>query len=174
MNGDINVTYLTLDNQQGCQKQFKFDNLAEELGMSYYSEEEYQEEKEPDHKNKLPYGYELILDLHECDVSRFTRNSLDSYFRKVCKAIEMERCEVHFWDDVGVPESEQQTSPKTKGTSAVQFIITSSIVIHTLDLLKAAYVNIFSCKTFDAELAKNITRDWFGGKVHKVHFIERS
>ena len=61
----------------------------------------------------MPYGYELILDLKGCDVSTFTRNSLDAYFRKVCKAIDMERCEVHFWDDVGVPESEQQTSPQT-------------------------------------------------------------
>ena len=58
----------------------------------------------------------------------------------------MEKCEVHFWDDVGVPLEEQQTLPNTKGTSAVCFILTSTIVVHTLDLLRAVYVNIFSCK----------------------------
>ena len=46
-----------------------------------------------------------------------------------CRIMGVTQCDLHFWDDVGVPESEQQTSPQTKGTSAVQFIITSSIVI---------------------------------------------
>ncbi len=97
-------------------------------------------------KTKKSYGVELILDLHGCDVTTFNRESLDNYFETICKAIDMQRCELHFWDDVGVPPEEQQTSPHTKGTSAVQFILTSTIVIHTLELLKAAYINIFSCK----------------------------
>lgn len=123
---------------------------------------------------KKAYGCELILDLHDCDPSTFTRNSLDAYFRKICKAIDMERCEVHFWDDVGVPESEQQTSPQTKGTSAVQFIITSSIVVHSLDLLKAVYINIFSCKKFDREIAEKITVEWFSCEsLRRSLFIER-
>ena len=120
-----------------------------------------------------PYGYELILDLRECDVKTFNRASLDAYFRKICKAIDMERCAVHFWDDVGVPEKEQQTSPQTKGTSAVQFIITSSIVVHALDLLGSCYVNIFSCKHFDSTTAEVIMADWFGAGDYVSHFIER-
>ena len=121
----------------------------------------------------MPYGYELILDLKGCDISTFTRNSLDAYFRKVCKEIDMERCEVHFWDDVGVPESEQQTSPQTKGTSAVQFILTSSIVIHTLDLLGEVYVNIFSCKEFDAKKAEAVTATYFDAWGYQAQLIER-
>ena len=74
----------------------------------------------------------------------------------------MERCDLHFWDDVGVPAAEQQTNPKTKGTSAVQFILTSTIVIHTLDLMKAAYINIFSCEDFDTDEAARFTAEWFG------------
>lgn len=119
------------------------------------------------------YGYELILDLHGCDVSTFNRESLDGYFEKLCKAIKMEKCERYFWDDVGVPEKEQQTSPHTKGTSAVQFILTSTIVIHTLELMKAAFINIFSCKEYDAGLAEQITQEWFGAEKCKTHFIER-
>ena len=92
------------------------------------------------------YGYELIIDLHGCDVKTFNRESLDNYFENICNAIDMQRCEMHFWDDVGVPDNEKQTSPHTKGTSAVQFILTSTIVVHTLDLLGAVYINIFSCK----------------------------
>jgi len=120
-----------------------------------------------------PYGFELILDLHGCDVATFNRESLDAYFAKLCKAIKMKKCERYFWDDVGLPEEEKQTSPHTKGSSAVQFILTSSIVIHTLDLLEAVYINIFSCKEYDKELALKITKEWFRAKEARTHFIER-
>ena len=124
-------------------------------------------------KLQQPYGYELIIDLHDCDVSKFSRKSLREYFKKFCNAINMKRCELYFWDDVGVPAKEKETLPHTKGTSAVQFILTSNITIHTLDLLKAAYVNIFSCKKFDRKIAEKITKEWFGAKKCRTHFIER-
>lgn len=107
------------------------------------------------------YGVELILDLHECDEKRFNRPDLATFCRQLCELIDMERCDLYFWDDVGVPAEERQTDPKTKGTSAVQFILTSTIVIHTLDLMKAAYINIFSCKEFDTDEAGQFTAKWF-------------
>ncbi len=124
-------------------------------------------------KPEKPYGFELIMDLHGCDVGRFNRESLDGYFEKLCKAIDMKKCERYFWDDIGLPEEEKQTSPHTKGSSAVQFILTSSIVIHTLDLLEAVYVNIFSCKEFDEKIAEKITKEWFGANGCRAQFIER-
>jgi S-adenosylmethionine/arginine decarboxylase-like enzyme len=110
---------------------------------------------------RAPYGFELVVDMHGCDASTFTRRSLDRYFTDLCTLIQMQRCVVHFWDDVGVPLRERQTLPHTKGTSAVCFILTSSIVIHTLDLLGAVYLNIFSCKPFDAVAATEFSRQWF-------------
>ena len=86
----------------------------------------------------------------------------------------MTKCEVHFWDDVGVPPEEQQTLPHTKGTSAVCFILTSTIVIHTLDLLRAVYVNIFSCKSFDPDAAAEFTRRWFDAASCKQTYIQRT
>ena len=120
------------------------------------------------------YGVELVLDLHECDPTTFTRDSLDHFFTQLCDLIEMEKCVVHFWDDVGVPEEEQQTEPHTKGTSAVCFILTSSIVVHTLDLLGAVYVNIFSCKSFDPDTAADFAAGWFKGRTVKRAFLERT
>ncbi len=119
------------------------------------------------------YGQELILDLHGCDVSGFTRKAIERFCAELCELIDMERCDLHFWDDVGVPEEEQQTDPKTKGTSAVQFILTSTIVIHTLDLMKAAYVNIFSCKEFDTDEASRFTANWFGSKDWTANVVIR-
>lgn len=119
------------------------------------------------------YGKELILDLHGCDASTFTRPAITAFFTELCELIEMEACDLHFWDDVGVPEEEQQTLPKTKGTSAVQFILTSTIVIHTLDLMKAAYVNIFSCKEFDTDEAAKFTAKWFGSTDWTANVVVR-
>ena len=119
------------------------------------------------------YGQELILDLHGCDATRFTRKAIEQYCVELCALIDMERCDLHFWDDVGVAEEERQTSPKTKGTSAVQFILTSTIVIHTLDLMKAAYVNIFSCKEFDTDEAAKFTANWFGSKDWTANVVNR-
>ena len=65
------------------------------------------------------YGYELILDIHECVPDTFNRTSIDTYFTELCSIVNMEKCEVHFWDDVGIPKEQRQTEPHTKGTSAV-------------------------------------------------------
>ena len=124
-------------------------------------------------KAEKPYGFELIMDLHGCDTSTFNRKSLRKYFTKLCKAIDMKRCELHFWDDVGVPPEERQTLPHTKGTSAVQFILTSTVVVHTLDLLQAVYINIFSCKPYDRKVAEKLTKEWFSARECRTNFIER-
>lgn len=119
------------------------------------------------------YGQELILDLHECDATKFTRSVIERFCSELCDLIDMERSDLHFWDDVGVPEEERQTDPKTKGTSAVQFILTSTIVIHTLELTKAAYVNIFSCKKFDTQEAAAFTIKWFGASDWTTNVVTR-
>lgn len=109
-----------------------------------------------------PYGKELILDLSECDVSTFTRESIGEYLDKLCLLIDMEAQDRHFWDDEGLPEDECQTNPKTCGVSVVQFILTSTIVVHSLTKLKKVFINIFSCKDFDVEAARIFTISWFG------------
>ena len=119
------------------------------------------------------YGIELILDLHGCDASKFTRDSITEYFERLCVLIDMQREALHFWDDEGLPEEDKQTSPHTQGTSAVQFILTSSIVIHTLDQLRAVYINIFSCKEYDPKAAEKFSVEWFGATECSARFLDR-
>ena len=119
------------------------------------------------------YGKELIIDLKNCNPDTFNRDSLTDFFTQLCELIDMEQCDLHFWDDVGVPEDECQTNPCLKGTSAIQFIMTSSIVIHCLDLLGTVYLNLFSCKEFEAEVAAKFIRRWFGGVINHVIIVER-
>lgn len=119
------------------------------------------------------YGKELILDLHECDPQTFTRDSIEDYFEELCDLIDMERCELYWWDDYEVPDDEKQAEPRLKGTSAVQFILTSNITIHTLDLMESVYLNIFSCKDFDTAVAKQFSEEWFKGKSVNEYIIDR-
>lgn len=119
------------------------------------------------------YGKELILDLHNCDPDTFNRKSIKKYFLELCKLIDMEPSKLSWWDDHGVAPDEQQTEPHLKGTTAVQFITTSNILIHTLDLMGNVYINIFSCKSFDAGVAKEFSAKWFRGKVVSSHEIVR-
>jgi len=119
------------------------------------------------------YGKELILDLHNCDVSKFNRKYLKKYFKEICLLIEMEPCKLCWWDDQGVPIESQQTLAHAKGTTAIQFILTSNITIHTLDILKNVYVNIFSCKEFDEKVAEKFTKEWFSGEVVNSLTINR-
>ena len=122
---------------------------------------------------KNNYGQELILDLHQCDVSKFNRDDIDTFFEEVCSLTKMVQCERYWWDDFVVPVEEQQTAPHATGTSAVQFILTSSIVIHTLDLLGKVYINVFTCKDFDPKIVAKYAERWFGGIIAATHFIAR-
>lgn len=119
------------------------------------------------------YGKELIIDLHNCDVTVFNRKSLRCYFKKLCKLIDMKRDKLVFWDDSGVPKEFKQTEAHTKGTSAVQFILTSNVTIHTLDELKSVYINIFSCKDFDDKMAAHFTKYFFDGEIKQAIIIDR-
>ena len=119
------------------------------------------------------YGKEVIIDLHFCDASKFNRKSIRKFFVELCDLIDVERCKLCWWDDHGVPEDEKQTEPHLKGTTAVQFISTSNIIIHTLDILESVYLNVFSCKDFDGKTVKEFSEKWFNGKSVSFYEIKR-
>ena len=104
----------------------------------------------------------------------FNRDYIDEFFSDICDLIEMEKYKVHFWDDIDVPKKEQQTLPHTKDTSAVCFILTSTNVIHTLDLLGPVYVNIFPCKPFDPDVATEFMIERYKAVSCNRTFIERT
>ncbi|MEI6498425.1 MAG: S-adenosylmethionine decarboxylase [bacterium] len=119
------------------------------------------------------YGKEVILDLHNCNPKKFNRRMIKSYFIELCDLIEMQRCKLGWWDDYGLPIEERQTEPHLKGTSAIQFILTSNITIHTLDIMERVYLNIFSCKDFDGKVVRDFSAKWFESKVVNYKIIDR-
>lgn len=118
------------------------------------------------------YGKELILDLHKCNSKKFTREYITEFFEKLCKEIDMEACKVTFWE-YETQEEFDKAPPHLKGISAVQFISTSNITIHTLHDLKAVYLNIFSCKDFHFMSAHKFCEKFFEGEVVRNLAITR-
>lgn len=119
------------------------------------------------------YGKELILDLHDCDANTFDKAHIEPFLHGLCKKIDMHRADLHWWDDMDYPEEDRQTDSHTFGTSCCQFILTSSIVIHSLPKLKQIYINIFSCKDFDPKVVEVLARITFDGTVVQSLFITR-
>ena len=110
------------------------------------------------------YGKELILDLHNCDSSKFNEVDLTKFFAELCDLIGMSAEQLNFWvyDD---PIEKAAAPPHLKGTSGVQFISTSNITIHALDDMKCVYLNIFSCKSFKSTIVKEFCEAWFDGDI---------
>ena len=110
------------------------------------------------------YGLELIADLKGCDLSDLTREKLSHFVVDLCNRIDMKRHgDPIFWEDTsGIPH--------LHGISAIQLIETSNIVIHPLPILKAVYLNIFSCKEFDPDDALDFCMKYWGAtsETHSV------
>ncbi len=121
------------------------------------------------------YGRELILDLYKCEKScRFNREDIEEFLIKLCDLVDMEREDLHFWDYTEVRQDQiPYDQPHLVGTSAVQFISTSDIVIHTLDMLDECYINLFTCKPFDELKAVNFIVEYFGSQQYEYTAIVR-
>lgn len=120
------------------------------------------------------YGKELILDIHEVkNIHLFNRKDIAEFMKQLCDLIKMNREDLHFWDELYTPEEDKYDEDHLIGTSAVQFITTSNITIHTLDIMKRVYLNIFTCKDFNPILAKSFCQEWFDGKIVTSKIIDR-
>lgn len=118
-------------------------------------------------KKKI-YGYELVLDLCDCDKSVLSsKKKLQQYVDKLCKLIKMKKYGKTLLPYFGLK------AEYTKGYSLVQLIETSSITGHFSDNWGKAYINIFSCRKFDHKLAKKFTRQFFKAKKVENRYLIR-
>ncbi len=120
------------------------------------------------------YGKSLALDIHDCDVSKFNRKDIEAYLVELCDdVIDMERAELQWWDYEDEPEEYAKAPAHLKGVSCVQFIMTSTIVIHSLEDLGKVFMDIFSCKDFDEVATAKFTADYFGGEIKTQEAVIR-
>ncbi len=114
------------------------------------------------------FGWELQLDLYDCDPERISsEQALRDYARELCEAIDMKAYGQALLPYFG------ENSEITKGYSLLQFIETSSITGHFSEYTGTAYLNVFSCKTFDPEVVKEFSLRFFGAKRAAAVFTTR-
>ncbi|MDP2922687.1 MAG: S-adenosylmethionine decarboxylase [Candidatus Omnitrophota bacterium] len=117
---------------------------------------------------KQVFGYELIMDLYDCDLGVMTsKKKLQEYVDTLCPLIDMEK-----YGKLLLPYFGTQ-KPHTKGYSLAQFIETSSITAHFSEHWRISYINVFSCKTFDHKVALRFTKDFFKAKRVRSKFLVR-
>jgi len=114
------------------------------------------------------FGMELVLDLEGCDPAAIrSRDKLAEYARELCRVIDMKAYGEPLLVRFGLAEA------KTAGYSLVQLIETSSITGHFSEAWNKAYLNIFSCREFDAEQAAAFTMKFFGAKDANQRVLTR-
>jgi len=114
--------------------------------------------------SEVAYGKELIVDLYGCDAGKFTRASIRAFWLRLCELTKMQPEDFHFWDYEGFPEEKAAAPVHLVGTSGIQFITTSNITIHTIDLVEECLINLFTCKEFRRHEAQAFMVNWFKAK----------
>jgi S-adenosylmethionine/arginine decarboxylase-like enzyme len=122
----------------------------------------------------MTYGQELIIDIHECDLTNLSsRSDIEDFCNEICDVLDMNKGPLHFWDYEGFPQEYKDAPPHLKGITAIQFLTTSNLTIHILDELKSVYLNIFSCKSFDSKKVIEYVQEWTLGNIVQKLLIER-
>jgi S-adenosylmethionine decarboxylase len=104
-----------------------------------------------------PWGMLAAIDLHGCCRRRLEDpKSMRLFVASVIEAIGMR---AH-----GPLRLERFGNGELEGWSAMQFIETSSITIHADEFSGRCFVDVFSCRRFDAEIAAAIAVAHFGGR----------
>ncbi len=113
----------------------------------------------------VPWGMMAAIDLHGCD--RRLLASPDTIRRFVPSVIEAIGMRAH-----GPLQLDRFGDEELQGWSAMQFIETSSITLHADEVFGRCFVDVFSCRPFDAGHAAGIAVEHFGGTA-SLTLLER-
>ncbi len=114
-----------------------------------------------------PWGWHLVLNLYECNLRLITSAQvIEKFTIELCDLIKMRR----FGEPLIVNFGED---PRVAGYSLVQLIETSNICGHFANDSAAAYLDIFSCKKFDPQLAADFAAATFEAQNGKGVFFSR-
>ena len=114
------------------------------------------------------WGQHLILDLAGCPRDRLiSKDNLQRWVSELIEAIDMKA--------YGEPIIEHFAthSHDAAGFTLLQMIETSNICAHFAENLGQVYIDVFSCKAFDNEVAKNVCAKYFEPSHIEDHEITR-
>ena len=103
------------------------------------------------------WGIASSIDVYNCNPNTIrSADSIRHFVLELCELLEMKRfgetTVIHFGED-----------EKVAGYSMVQFIETSLVSGHFANLTNTAYIDVFSCKTYDPDTVRHFTEKYFEG-----------
>jgi len=112
------------------------------------------------------WGQLTHIDLFDCDREfLLSKAKLAEFSLNLCEKIKMK--------PHGSPIIDRFGEGELFGLSAVQFIETSTITTHLDDQGGRAFIDIFSCKKFDENIAVNFSKDFWMAKEVKFNTVMR-
>lgn len=113
------------------------------------------------------WGISTAIDLYNCDpVSIRSKQIITDYVNKLVKLIDMNK-----FGDVQIVNFGED--PKVSGFTMIQMIETSLISAHFANQSNSAYIDIFSCKPYNAPRAVYFTKKFFGATKFGYRKIKR-
>ena len=112
------------------------------------------------------YGWELNLDLYDCDLETMKSGKLiQKYVVDLCKYLKIRR--------FGPVILKHYGQSHLNGYSFMQLIEASSIIGHFCESYRTIYIDVFSCKKFDIKQIRDFTAKYFKAKKCVSRVIER-
>lgn len=120
-------------------------------------------------QSKNAFGYQLLLDLYNCRPGACDDLELNYRFLdEIVNDLGMEKQSPPY-----IFRSPAERFPDKAGLSGWAPLIESSIVIHTLTVTNFISIDVYCCRFFDCERAKEVCRRFFSPKRMDEQFIER-
>ena len=117
---------------------------------------------------KKYWGYHLMIDCSNCNKEEISNiNNIKKFINSLIKCCKMKKL-----GDLKI-ENLQSGNKSLFGYCVTQFIHTSNITGHFMDVSGDAYIDLFSCKEFNIEEVINIVNQYFHPKKMNKHFIIR-
>ena len=119
-------------------------------------------------KNQV-FGYQLLLDLYDCKPGVCDDlNLCYQFLDEIVSDLGMEK-----QSPPSIFRSDGVRFPDKAGLSGWAPLIESSVVIHTLSPKNYISIDVYCCKCFSLERAKNVCRKFFAPKKIDEQYIER-
>jgi S-adenosylmethionine decarboxylase len=107
-----------------------------------------------------PWGFHAILDCSNVELVKIqSADNIRAWIADLLDKIEMTPIGSPIIEKTGVG------MPDKEGYTAIQIIVTSSIVAHFIDRDRHIYIDVFSCKEFDASKVMDSIKTFFGADV---------
>jgi S-adenosylmethionine/arginine decarboxylase-like enzyme len=112
------------------------------------------------------WGRHLILNARKCNSIRITnQRTIELFAQDMVKKIDM--------TPFGKPQVLYFGEGNKAGYTLIQLIETSNITGHFCDDTGDAYLDVFSCKYFDENVAKAVVQEWFQPEWMDTKVVER-